>query len=65
MLDGFEGNPLGIWNTNMFGKSMEELVNESINDKLNNMPPEARKKMRKTLSRIINEGKGGVICILL
>lgn len=65
MLDGFEGNPLGIWQTNMFGKSMEQLVSEGINDKLNNMPSEAQRKMRKTLSRIVNEGKGGVICILL
>lgn len=65
MLDSFEGNTLGIWNTDMFGKTMNVLVNESLNDKLANMPPEAQKKMRKTLSRIINEGKGGVICILL
>ena len=65
MLDGFEGNPLGIWQTNMFGKSMEQLVSEGINDKLINMPSEAQRKMRKTLSRIVNEGKGGVICILL
>lgn len=65
MLDSFEGNTLGIWNTDMFGKTMNVLVNESLNDKLANMPAEAQKKMRKTLSRIINEGKGGVICILL
>ncbi len=65
MLDGFEGNPKGIWNSDMFGKSMHVLVNEGLNNKLTNMPEEAQKKMRKTLSRIVNEGKGGVICILL
>lgn len=65
MLDGFEGNPQGIWNSDMFGKSMHVLVNEGLNNKLMNMPEEAQKKMRKTLSRIVNEGKGGVICILL
>ena len=49
----------------MFGKSMHVLVNEGLNNKLNSLPGDAQKKMRKTLSRIINEGKGGVICILL
>lgn len=65
MLESFENDTLGIWETEMFGKTMNVLVNDGINDKLANMPQEAQKKMRKTLSRIINEGKGGVICILL
>ena len=65
MIESFEGDELGIWKTEMFGKTMNVLVNDGINDKLANMPPEAQRKMRKTLSRIINEGKGGVICILL
>ena len=65
MLESFENDTLGIWKTEMFGKTMNVLVNDGINDKLANMPQEAQKKMRKTLSRIINEGKGGVICILL
>ena len=49
----------------MFGKSLYSLVNEGLQNKLQVMPTEVQKKMRKTLSRIVNEGKGGVICILL
>jgi stage IV sporulation protein A len=65
LLSQFENNPQGIWNTEMFGKSLHELVNEGLSSKLCSMPKEAQKKMRKTLGRIVNEGKGGVICILL
>ncbi len=65
MLSSFEGNPKGIWETDMFGKSMHVLVNEGINNKITSMPSDTQKKMRKTLTRIINEGKGGVICIIL
>lgn len=65
MLASFETNPKGIWETDMFGKSMHVLVNEGLNNKLNSLPGDTQKKIRKTLSRIINEGKGGVICILL
>ena len=65
ILDEFESNPQGIWETNMFGKSLHSLVNEGLNNKLIQMPLEAQTKMRKTLGRIVNEGKGGIICILL
>ena len=65
LLSEFEQNPKGIWQTNMFGKSLDSLVNENLNSKLSSMPEETQKKMRKTLSRIINEGRGGIICILL
>lgn len=65
LLAEFESNPTGIWQTNMFGKSLSSLVNEGLNNKLTAMPKEAPAKMRKTLGRIINEGKGGMICILL
>ena len=65
LLAEFESNPQGIWETDMFGKSLHSLVNENLNNKLSAMPQVAQKKMRKTLSRIVNEGKGGVICILL
>lgn len=60
-----ENNPHGIWDTNMFGKSIETLINEGVDSKINTMPKDAQRKMRKTLSRIVNEGKGGIICILL
>lgn len=65
LLKEFENDPKSIWETNMFGKSLHSLVNEGLNNKLVQMPLEAQKKMRKTLGRIVNEGKGGIICILL
>ena len=60
-----QNNPNGIWDTNMFGKSVHQLMTEGLSSKINTMPIEAQKKMRKTLTRIVNEGKGGIICILL
>lgn len=65
LLEEFENNPQGIWQTNMFGKSLESLVNEGINSKLNSMPQSIQNKLRKTVGRIVNEGKGGILCILL
>ena len=65
LLKEFENNPQGLWETNMFGRSLHSLVNEGLNKKIVAMPIEAQKKMRKTLGRIVNEGKGGIICILL
>ena len=60
-----ENNPNGIWETNLFGKSLQSLINDGVNTKIVTMPKEAQKKMRRTLTRIVNEGKGGIICILL
>ena len=65
LLKEFESNPKGIWQTNMFGKSLESLVREDLNNKLTAMPEALQNKLRKTLSRIVNEGKGGLLCILL
>lgn len=65
LMSEFETNPSSIWEMDMFGKSMNSLVRENLGKKLHSMPDEARVKMRKTLGRIVNEGKGGVICILL
>lgn len=61
----FHDNPAGIWETNMFGKSLHDMVNDGIRGKLNGMPKEAQVKMRKTLTKIVNEHRGGIICILL
>ena len=61
----FQDNPSGIWETNMFGKSLHDLVNEGLTGKLNAMPKETQGKMRKTLTRIVNENRGGILCILL
>lgn len=65
MLGEFENNKNGIWDTNMFGKSLNSLVKEDLTNKLNNMPVDAQNKIRKTMCRIVNEGRGGVLCILL
>ena len=65
LLSEFENNPQGIWETNMFGKPLSFMVKEGINSKINSLPEEAQVKMRKTLTKIVNEGKGGIICILL
>ena len=65
LLGEFDGAPEKIWETNIFGKSLSELVNEELSNKLARMPEEARDKFRETLERIINESTGGLICILL
>ncbi len=65
MLGQFESNPEGIWETKLFGTSLNQLVNEGLHSKLSSVPQEAMRKMCKTMKRIVNEGKGGVICILL
>ncbi len=65
LLDEFNSDPAKIWESNIFGKSLYELVNESVNNKLAKMPQEARRKLATTLERIINEGSGGLICIIL
>ena len=65
ILREFEEDPGRIWESNMFGKSLYELVGEGVHSKLENMPDDARLKLSETLERIINEGSGGLICILL
>lgn len=65
LLEEFETNPVKIWESNIFGKSLHELVNEGLQTKLSKMPDDARDKLRETLQRIINEGSGGLICIIL
>lgn len=65
LLQEYEGDSSRIWQANIFGKSLHELVNEDLNAKLKRMPDDARDKLRETLQRIINEGSGGLICIIL
>lgn len=60
----FEGEPEKIWRTNLFGKSLNSLVREGIQNKISNMPENAQTKMRETLQKIVNEGSGGLICII-
>ena len=65
LLKEFETDPKSIWDTNIFGKSLYDLVNEDLRGKLMRMPEDARFKLQETLQRIINEGSGGLICIIL
>lgn len=65
LLREFQENPAKIWETDMFGKSLHELVNEGLRGKLERMPDEARDKFRETIERVINEGCSGLICIIL
>ena len=65
LLREFEENPAKIWESNIFGKSLHELVNEGLHTKLSKMPAEARMKLQETLERVINEGCSGLICFIL
>ena len=65
LLKEFEEEPSKLWESNIFGKSLHELVNEGLQNKLYRMPADARKKMKETTERIINDGCNGLICIIL
>ena len=65
LLKEFEENPAKIWDSNIFGKSLYELVNEGLHNKLYRMPNDARTKIKETIERIINDGCNGLICIIL
>ena len=65
ILADYEEYPEKVWATNIFGKTLRELVSEGLEEKAGAMSPDLRKKMRRTITRIVNEGRGGVICILL
>jgi stage IV sporulation protein A len=65
ILDEFQDDPQKIWQTNIFGKPLSQLVREGIQSKLYRMPENAQAKLRETLERIVNEGSGGLICIII
>ncbi len=65
LLDGFDDDPTKIWESNIFGKSLHELVNEGLHNKLYKMPVDARMKLQETLERVINDGCSGLICFIL
>lgn len=65
LMNEFDEDPKKIWSSNIFGKSLHELVNEGLHNKLYRMPVDARLKLQETLERIINEGCGGLICFIL
>ena len=65
LIEKYNDEPKSILDTNIFGRTLDELIEDSIAGKINKMPIDVQKKMRKTLFRVVNEGKGGIICILL
>ena len=65
LLDELEEDPKRVWESNMFGKSLYDLVNDGMNAKLTNIPDESREKLGETLEKVVNEGANGLICILL
>ncbi len=65
LMSEFSEDPVKIWSSNLFGKSIHELVNEGIHTKLSKMPEDARDKVRETIERVINDGCSGLICIIL
>lgn len=65
LMNEFEEDPAKIWESNIFGKSLHELVNEGLHNKLYKMPADARIKLQETIERMINEGCGGLICFIL
>ena len=65
LLQGFDGDVNRIWESKIFGRSLNELAEESLNARILSLPDNARERLRETLQRLINEGSGGLICILL
>lgn len=65
LLSEFEEDPVKIWDSNIFGKSLHELVNEGLHTKLSRMPADARMRIQETIERVINEGCNGLVCIIL
>ena len=65
MVEEFATDPSKLWQTDIFGKSLYELVNEGLSNKLSVMPDDVSFKMQEAFQRIINEGSDGVVCIIL
>lgn len=65
LLAEYEEDPTKLWESNIFGKTLNELVNDGLKNKLERMPEDAQSKLRETLERIINEGSGGLLCLIL
>ncbi len=65
MLKNFENAPLDIWQSDIFGSSLQNLVTQGLNTKLLNVPQEARVRLQETIEKVINEGCQGLICVIL
>jgi len=58
-------NPDGIWDTNIFGKTIRQLVDEGIQSKINRLNDESRQKLQETIQKVINDSNGGLVCIII
>jgi stage IV sporulation protein A len=65
LMEKFEDDPKKIWATDLFGKALQDIVVESVSGKVDRMPENVKAKMQETITRILNEGSGGLICIIL
>ena len=65
LLQGFEGDTGRLWESNIFGKSLYDIAGEGVMSKLRKMPPNAQAKLQQTLTRIVNEGSGSLLCIII
>lgn len=65
LLQGFEGDISKLWESNIFGKSLYDIAGEGLTAKITSLPENARCKLQVTLQKVINEGSGGLICIIL
>ncbi len=65
LLQGFDGDMSRLWESNIFGQPLYDIAQNAISERLMSLPPNARAKLQETLQRIINEGRGTLICILL
>ena len=65
LMEKFEDDPGKIWSTDLFGKALQDIVVESVSGKVDRLPENVKAKMQETMARILNEGSGGLICIIL
>jgi stage IV sporulation protein A len=64
-MNEFESDPERIWNSNMFGKSLYDMVKEELQGKLYKMPEDVQGKLQLTLNKVVNDSKGGIVCIII
>ena len=65
LLQGFQGDVQQLWDSNIFGKSLQEMATEALEEKVRSMPPKAAAKLQETVQKIINDGGGTLLCIVL
>ena len=65
LIQDYDANPQKIWDLNIFGRTLQSMVSDGMQNKIYRMPEEAQMKLQETLQKIVNEGNGGLICIIL